>query len=78
MLIIQLSELLEKQLKKIYRDIPVWLSLIIAGRPWPASEASAANHHPGDLSGSRNRYESSPNILSCILGNASQKVELII
>jgi len=27
------------------------------------SEASAANHHPGDSSGSQNRCEPSPNIL---------------
>jgi hypothetical protein len=44
-------------------DVPAWLSLILAGRPWPASEASAANHHPGDSSGGQNRYEPSPNIL---------------
>ncbi len=46
------------------------------GRHGRASEASAANHHPSDSSGGQNRYEPSPNILSCIPGNASQKVEL--
>jgi hypothetical protein len=58
----QLFELLQKQLKEIFRDIPAWLSLILAGRPWPASEASAANHHHGDSFGGQYRYESSPNI----------------
>jgi hypothetical protein len=33
--------------EKIYQDVPAWLSLILAGRSWPASEASAANHHYG-------------------------------
>jgi hypothetical protein len=50
-------------LKEISQDIPAWFSLILAGRPWPVSEASAANHHPGDSSGGQNRYEPSPNIL---------------
>ena len=31
------------------------------------------NHHPGDSFGGQNRYESSPNILQCIFGNATQK-----
>jgi len=48
---------------KISWDVPAWLSLILAGRPWPASEASAANHHHGDSFGGQNRYEPSPNIL---------------
>jgi len=50
-------------MKKTYRDVPAWLSLILAGRPWPASEASAANHLDGDSPGGQNRYEPSPNIL---------------
>jgi len=59
------------------RDVPAWLSLILADRPWPASEASAANHHPGDSFDGQNHlpvavpagrlgrhgYEPSPNIL---------------
>jgi len=49
--------------EKNSRDIPAWLSLILAGRPWPASEASAANHHHGDSFGGQYRYEPSPNIL---------------
>jgi len=45
-------------------------------RPWPASEASAANHHHGDSFGGQYRYEPSPNILQYTL-NANQKVELL-
>jgi len=52
-----------KQLKEISQDVRAWLSLILAGRPWPASEASAANHHHGDSFGGQYRYEPSPNIL---------------
>ena len=34
--------------------------LILAGRPWPASEAPAANHHHGDSFGAQYRLESNP------------------
>jgi hypothetical protein len=44
------------------KDVPAWLSLILAGRPWPASEVSTANHHHGDSSGGQYHYEPSPNI----------------
>ena len=45
------------------QDVPAWLSLILAGRPWPASEVSAANHRRGDSFGGQSRCEPSPNIL---------------
>jgi hypothetical protein len=57
-----LSKILKKQPGKIIRVVSAWLSLILAGRPWPACEASAANHRRGDSFGGQNRCEPSPNI----------------
>ncbi|MEA2109858.1 MAG: hypothetical protein U9P07_10615 [Pseudomonadota bacterium] len=35
-----------EQLKKIFSDVPAWLPLILAGRPWPACEDTAKAMSP--------------------------------